>query len=62
MKYALLFLLLTGWTTLPTGGIDDLPINEIQVIGAHNSYKQAIAPALFHVIKDADSGLARHID
>lgn len=62
MKYVLLLLLVVGWKTLPGVDVDSLPINEIQVIGSHNSYKQAIAPALFHVIKDADSGLARHID
>jgi len=43
-------------------GIDDLPINHIQVIGSHNSYKQPIDPALFAMIKKADSSLAQHID
>jgi hypothetical protein len=28
-------------------GFDDLPINRVQVIGSHNSYKQAIDSALF---------------
>jgi len=41
---------------------DDVPINHIQVIGSHNSYKQQIDPALFQLIKQADSSLARHID
>jgi Phosphoinositide phospholipase C, Ca2+-dependent len=43
-------------------GIDNLPINHIQVIGSHNSYKQPIDPALFGMIKKVDSNLARHID
>ena len=42
--------------------INDLPINKIQVIGSHNSYKQSIDPPLFSLIKKADSSLARHID
>jgi hypothetical protein len=33
------------------GGIDDMPVNHIQVIGSHNSYKQLIDPALFGMIK-----------
>ncbi|MCZ4225432.1 phosphatidylinositol-specific phospholipase C1-like protein [Pedobacter rhodius] len=41
---------------------DDLPINQIQVIGSHNSYKQAIDPALFRVIKSADSAAANSLD
>jgi hypothetical protein len=32
-------------------GFDDLPINKVQVIGSHNSYKQAIDTALFAMIK-----------
>lgn len=34
---------------------DNLPINKIQVIGSHNSYKRAIDPALFKVFQDRDS-------
>lgn len=41
---------------------DDLPINQIQVIGSHNSYKQAINPALFNVIKSQDSMAANSLD
>lgn len=40
----------------------DLPINKIQVIGSHNSYKQAIDPALFKVIKASDSNAANSLD
>lgn len=41
---------------------DDLPINKIQVIGSHNSYKQAIDPALFKVFAAKDSVSASRID
>jgi len=41
---------------------EDLPINQIQVIGSHNSYKQAINPALFNVIKSQDSAAANSLD
>lgn len=34
---------------------DNLPINKIQVIGSHNSYKRAIDPALFNAIQKRDS-------
>lgn len=40
---------------------DDLPINKIQVIGSHNSYKQAIDPILFREISKADSAGASKI-
>ncbi|TBO40693.1 phosphatidylinositol-specific phospholipase C1-like protein [Pedobacter kyonggii] len=40
----------------------DLPINQIQVIGSHNSYKQAIDPALFSIFKKTDSVSASKID
>lgn len=41
---------------------DDLPINKIQVIGSHNSYKKAIDPALFSVFSKKDSVSASRID
>ncbi|RNL52107.1 phosphatidylinositol-specific phospholipase C1-like protein [Pedobacter jejuensis] len=41
---------------------DDLPINQIQVIGSHNSYKQAINLALFKMIKLTDSNAANSLD
>jgi len=55
-------LLLLFSTPIFFGGIEDMPINHIQVIGSHNSYKQPIDPALFGMIKKADSTLAQHID
>jgi hypothetical protein len=52
--------------TLPTISLnskkEDLPINQIQVIGSHNSYKQAIDPALFRMIKASDSNAANSLD
>ncbi|MBB5637435.1 hypothetical protein HDE68_003350 [Pedobacter cryoconitis] len=41
---------------------DDLPINKIQVIGSHNSYKKAIDSHLFEKIKQKDSVSASKID
>ena len=32
-------------------GFDDLPINRVQVIGSHNSYKRAIDTALFSMFR-----------
>ena len=41
---------------------DNLPVNKIQVIGSHNSYKQAMAPALFKFFYQKDSVAANGID
>lgn len=41
---------------------EDPTINQIQVIGSHNSYKQAIDPALFAIFKKTDSVSASKID
>jgi Phosphoinositide phospholipase C, Ca2+-dependent len=41
--------------------LDELPLNKIQLIGSHNSYKQAIDPALFKFLSNADSAGASKI-
>ena len=41
---------------------DNLKINKTQVIGSHNSYKQAIDPALFKVFFQKDSASASSLD
>jgi hypothetical protein len=41
---------------------DELPINKIQVIGSHNSFKQAIDPLLFKVFQQKDSVSASKLD
>ncbi|MGY4386051.1 hypothetical protein ACVWYN_003101 [Pedobacter sp. UYP24] len=41
---------------------DNTPINKIQVIGSHNSYKQAIDPLLFNFFQKMDSVSASKID
>ncbi len=41
---------------------DDLKINQIQVLGSHNSFKQAIHPLLLQVIAERDSDLAISLD
>src|ERR1700679_2938140 len=45
---AVLALVATG---IKDSGFDDLPINKVQVIGSHNSYKRAIDSALFQLCK-----------
>jgi len=52
MKIAL-FSLIIGLLFFVGGdsGFDDLPINKVQVIGSHNSYKKAIDTALFSMFK-----------
>ena len=59
-----LFFLLSAFLVpkMGTEPLDELPINRIQVIGSHNSYKQAIDPALFNMIRDADSATARSLE
>jgi len=42
--------------------IDNLPLNHIQVIGSHNSYKQAIDPPLWQMLKNTNAKLAAGID
>jgi hypothetical protein len=41
---------------------DDLPINKIQVIGSHNSFKRAIDPLLFKAFQKTDSVSASKLD
>ncbi len=41
---------------------ENLKINKTQVIGSHNSYKQAIDPALFEVFSKKDSASASKLD
>ncbi len=57
----LLFLFVSG-SALRAQNLDRLPINRIQVIGSHNSYKQAIDPALFAFFRNRDSVSASKID
>lgn len=47
-------LLACGATVLAQPEIDRLPMNQIQVLGSHNSYKQAIEPALLSLLKKND--------
>ncbi|MFC1764276.1 Ca2+-dependent phosphoinositide-specific phospholipase C [Planctomycetota bacterium] len=37
-------------------------INQIQVLGSHNSYKEAITPALMSIIEKDNPKLARSLD
>ena len=42
--------------------VDALPMNAIQVVGTHNSYKQAIAPAEMALVRMAKADLADTLD
>ena len=55
MKFFPALLLILFIPNLKEKDINDLTINKIQVIGSHNSYKQAIDPALFKVFQRKDS-------
>lgn len=55
MKYVICLLLLVCFSFVSDNEFDDLKINQIQVIGSHNSYKQAIDPALFSFLQSRDS-------
>jgi hypothetical protein len=55
MKYSICLLLLVCFSFISDNKFDDLTINQIQVIGSHNSYKQAIDPALFSFLQSRDS-------
>ena len=41
---------------------DNLSLNQIQVIGSHNSYKQPLDPPVYQMLKKADSTLVKAID
>ena len=42
--------------------VDELRFNEIQVLGSHNSYKQAIDPELFATVIKSNPALAQSLD
>lgn len=42
--------------------VNNLPLNQIQVIGSHNSYKQPLDPPVYQMLKKADSTLVKAID
>ena len=55
MKIILSFLLFAVSAALIAPNLDSLKLNQIQCIGSHNSYKQAIDPALFAMLSRTDS-------
>lgn len=62
MKSTFLFLIaVLFWWNAPTN-INKLRLHQIQVIGSHNSYKQALDPALFQLILGLDSNMVKEID
>ncbi|WP_158826632.1 phosphatidylinositol-specific phospholipase C1-like protein [Mucilaginibacter lacusdianchii] len=62
MKTLLALLAVGAILTLKSNDPDNLPINKIQVIGSHNSYKKAIDPALFKVFQKQDLESAAKLD
>jgi len=57
-----LFLIVLIAVIRANGQTDNTPMNHIQVIGSHNSYKRAIDPALFKVLSARDSVAMSKID
>ncbi|RWY54050.1 phosphatidylinositol-specific phospholipase C1-like protein [Mucilaginibacter gilvus] len=57
-------LLLVAACSLTTGNKpgDNTPINHVQIIGSHNSYKKAIDPRLFKMLQGRDSVAMSKID
>ncbi|AKD55081.1 phosphatidylinositol-specific phospholipase C1-like protein [Spirosoma radiotolerans] len=55
MKVSLALVGFWLFTALIPANFDSLKLNQIQCIGSHNSYKQAIDPALFSLLKRTDS-------
>ncbi len=62
MKTFFSILLLAAFPVLTQNDPNNLPINKIQVIGSHNSYKKAIEPSLFKLFMQKDSANASKID
>ena len=62
---ALLIGLLIGYPALAQENqpaYDNLPLNQFQIIGSHNSYKQAIDPPLRAVLQQTDAAMADALD
>ena len=62
MKFLSSLLLISILFLVKNDELDNLPMNRIQVIGSHNSYKKAIDPALFKVLQRKDSVSVSKID
>ncbi|MAT84724.1 MAG: hypothetical protein CMD39_10600 [Gammaproteobacteria bacterium] len=53
------FALLAAASVLPAA---ELALNDVQMLGSHNSYKQAMAPERMDALAEADPALARALD
>ena len=62
MKFILPAVLLCLFTAIRDAGFDDLPINKVQIIGSHNSYKQALDSALFSMLRNKNPDVARGLE
>jgi hypothetical protein len=49
-------------TAAGDSGFDDMPINRVQVIGSHNSYKRAIDTALFSLFREKNPKAAMGLE
>ncbi len=52
----------SGQAGCTRAGVDALKINQIQAVGTHNSYKQAISPAQMALLRSADPAQADGLD
>src|SRR5215813_13170494 len=55
MMRRLLFVFLLAAPLLAQVAADEFRLNQIQVLGSHNSYKRAIDPALFKFLRKDDA-------
>ncbi len=62
MKTSLILVVLLALAAFVSPGLDTLKLNQIQCIGSHNSYKQAIDPALFALLTRTDSARFKAIE
>ncbi|HTI12553.1 MAG TPA: phosphatidylinositol-specific phospholipase C1-like protein [Puia sp.] len=62
MKLVLTAVLLCLFSFYRDSGFDDLPINKVQIIGSHNSYKQALDSALFSLLKTKNPDVAMGLE
>jgi hypothetical protein len=62
MKLIASVALLVFLFTARDSGFDDLPINKVQVIGSHNSYKRALDTALFSILKAKNPQVAEGLE
>jgi len=53
---------MTSAQSAETKNINDIKLNQIQIIGTHNSYHAGLAPSQAHLVEETDPALARALD